>query len=139
LSRFVLDASIALAWFLDNPVAASASKAKQALLRGSRAVVPALWLLEITNGFVVAERRALITEAQTDAGLDELNRLLAQGVDISNETISPSRLLSLARAFRLSAYDAVYLETAQREQLALATLDQSLRAAAIRAGVEVFH
>jgi len=45
----------------------------------------------------------------------------------------------LARAFRLSAYDAVYLETAQREQLALATLDQSLRAAAIRAGVEVFH
>jgi predicted nucleic acid-binding protein len=40
-----------------------------------------------------------------------------------------------ARAFGLSAYDSVYLELARGEGLALATLDQKLRAAANAANV----
>jgi len=39
-------------------------------------------------------------------------------------------VLRLARAHRLSVYDAVYLELAQREGLPLATLDADLRKAA---------
>ncbi|HEV2715576.1 MAG TPA: type II toxin-antitoxin system VapC family toxin [Terriglobales bacterium] len=139
MKRFVLDASIALAWFLDQPIAPIASKARQALIDGSRAIVPALWLFEIANGFAVAERRALITEPEANQSLLELDQLLVQAIDISNEMILAPRLLTLARAFRLSAYDAAYLETAQREGLPLATLDQPLRSAAVRAGVAVFR
>jgi predicted nucleic acid-binding protein len=43
--------------------------------------------------------------------------------------------LASARAFQLTAYDAVYLELARREGLPLATLDKGLRAAAKKAGV----
>jgi predicted nucleic acid-binding protein len=47
-------------------------------------------------------------------------------------------VLSLARAYRLSAYDAAYLELALRRGLPLATLDDKLRAAASAAGVPAF-
>lgn len=44
-----------------------------------------------------------------------------------------------ARAFRLSAYDAVYLEVAQRLRVPLATLDRSLAVAAKLANVDLFR
>jgi predicted nucleic acid-binding protein len=44
----------------------------------------------------------------------------------------------LARAYRLSAYDAAYLELALRRGLPLATIDDRLRAAASAAGVPAF-
>ena len=47
MKRFVLDASVALRWFLDDPVSPYANRVKQFLIKGGRAVVPALWHLEI--------------------------------------------------------------------------------------------
>jgi len=44
--RFVLDASVALRWFLDNPLSSYANRVKQLLIKGDRALVPALWHLE---------------------------------------------------------------------------------------------
>jgi predicted nucleic acid-binding protein len=44
--------------------------------------------------------------------------------------------LHLADRFRLSLYDAAYLELAQRRMLPLATLDQELRAAARAVGTK---
>jgi predicted nucleic acid-binding protein len=43
----------------------------------------------------------------------------------------------LAERFALSAYDAAYLELAQRHRLPLATLDRELRAAASALGLAV--
>jgi predicted nucleic acid-binding protein len=45
--------------------------------------------------------------------------------------------LGLAERFGLSAYDASYLELAQRHRLPLALLDQDLRAAATALGLHV--
>ena len=44
-------------------------------------------------------------------------------------------LLHLARTHRLSLYDAIYLDLAVREHLALATVDAALATAAGAAGV----
>jgi predicted nucleic acid-binding protein len=46
--------------------------------------------------------------------------------------------LQIARSYRLSSYDASYLELALREGLPLATLDEDLQKAAKRAGVRRF-
>lgn len=46
--------------------------------------------------------------------------------------------LQLARRYRLSAYDASYLELALRAGLSLATLDEGLGKAARKAGVKRF-
>lgn len=137
MKRFVLDASVALAWFLDRPIAPYADHIRELLLRGNRGVVPALWQLEIANGFVVAERRGILTSSDTADALRSLDVVIAQAIENSQDLVSMRRLLRSAREFRLTAYDAVYLETALRYQLPLATLDRQLLAAASKAGIEV--
>ena len=138
MKRFVLDASVALAWFLDNPVAPLALRVKQALLAEARAVVPALWHLEMANGLVVAERRRILTAADVAGSMLHLEKITAQ-IETIGDLIPVRQALTTARSFQLSAYDAVYLDTARNEGLPLATLDRSLRAAAARAAVELFH
>jgi predicted nucleic acid-binding protein len=138
VKRFVLDASVALGWFLEHPVAQYANRVKQTLLLGARAVVPALWHLEMANGFAVAERRGILTAADADRCLVNLEQLLAQAIESETEFFPVRQAHLAARTSQLSAYDAVYLITARRAGLPLATLDQRLRAAASSAGVELF-
>jgi predicted nucleic acid-binding protein len=45
--------------------------------------------------------------------------------------------LQLAEAYRLTAYDAAYLELAHRRALPLATLDEEMRVAADAVGITV--
>ncbi len=138
MKRFVLDASVALAWFLDNPVSSYATQVKQRLLDGARAVVPALWHLEMANGFAVSERRHILTAPEGTRCLIDVEQLTAQ-IETNSDLVLTRQALSTARSFQLSAYDAVYLDTARNQGLPLATLDQSLRAAAARAAVELFR
>jgi len=139
LTGFVLDASVALRWFLDHPVPAYANKVKQSFLKGVRAVVPALWHLEMSNGLAVAARRSILTSADVDQALIDIEQLVAHAVDVNSDIVSARQALITARGFQLSAYDAVYLDLARRERLPLATLDDKLRAAAARAGVELLR
>ena len=138
MKRFVLDASVALAWFLDNPVSVYAVRVKRDLLAGARAVVPALWHLEMANGLLVAERRGILTATEASRSLIDIEHLTVQ-IETISDLVSARQALSTARSFLLSAYDAVYLDTARQGGLPLATLDKSLRAAASRADVELFQ
>lgn len=135
MKGFVLDASVALRWFLDDPIPIYADRLKQFFLKGSRAVVPALWHLEMSNGLAVAERRSILTSADIDQAIIDLEQIVAQAVDTDSTVVPVRQSLATARAFQLSTYDAVYLDLARRERLPLATLDDRLRTAAARAGV----
>ena len=135
--RFMLDASVALGWFVDHPVAPYATRIRQLLAAGSRAVVPALWHLEMADGFAGAERRGILTPADTDLCLVQVEQLLGRAIETETDLIPVREACAIARTFALSAHDAVYLDTARRTGLPLATLDQPLRAAATRAGVEL--
>lgn len=139
MKRFVLDASVALAWFVDRPTAPYADHIRELLLRGDRAIVPALWQLEVANGFIVAERRGVLTPADTVEALQNLDIVMAQAVENSQDPVSMRRALQAGRKFGLTAYDAVYLETALGQDLPLATLDRQLVAASSKAGVEILH
>jgi predicted nucleic acid-binding protein len=135
LSHFVLDASVALAWFLDNPVPSYANHVRDVLLNGSRGTVPALWHLEIANGLAIAERRQILSAADVNQGLRDIGLFIVHSIDTDGKIIPVRKTLTTARAWQLSAYDAAYLNLASEENLPLATLDQSLRRAATRAGV----
>ena len=137
MKGFVLDASVALRWFLDNPVPVYANRVKQMFLKGTRAVVPALWHLEMGNGLAIAERRSVLTSADVDRAMINLEQIVTQAVDTDSGLVSARQSLVTARSFQLSAYDAVYLDLARRERLPLATLDERLRSAAARAEVEL--
>jgi len=98
------------------------------LLAERGAVVPSLWWFEIRNVLLVAERRQRLTGAESDEFLAELARL---PIEIDREPVS-AEVLALGRRFKLSAYDAAYLELALRRQATLATFDAALAAAARR-------
>jgi predicted nucleic acid-binding protein len=96
------------------------------------AVVPALWPFEVASVLTVAERRGRINAAQQ---ADFLERLLPIMIEHRPAVWLGQRILPLARAYRLSAYDVAYLDLAIRDSLPLASLDGDLRAAALAAGV----
>jgi predicted nucleic acid-binding protein len=93
------------------------------------AVVPALWRLEIANSLTVAVRRGRIDANFRRAALADL-ALLDIAIDDQTDVHAWGETLRVARIFKLTVYDAAYLELAQRRNLPLATLDGDLRAAA---------
>jgi predicted nucleic acid-binding protein len=80
----------------------------------------------MANGFATAERRGDLTASHGDRCLDELEGLMVSVIESSTLEASLRQSLSVARTLSLSAYDAVYLETARREHLPIATLDRAL-------------
>jgi len=133
---FVLDASVALAWFVDDPVPPYAVQVREAIVNGKKALVPGLWALEMANGLLMAERRGKLTAVEVDYGLRQLEVVVAAGIEIDTVAVPAIRdAFAPAHAHQLTAYDAVYLGLARRERLPLATLDKSLRAAAAKVGI----
>lgn len=137
MKRFVLDASIALAWFIHPVVAPLAARVQHFLVQDARAVVPPLWRSEIANGFVVALRRGVLTSVRSAQAFAEIEILLGQSIENLNHDLPIERVVKTAQQFDLTAYDATYLEIAREQQLPLATLDRKLAAAAGEAGVSL--
>ncbi len=137
MAEFVLDGSVALAWYFRDEVDAYAMAVLDHL-PGARALVPAVWPWEIGNGVLSGERRGRSTEAQAERWLGYLLDLPIT-VDAGGVADLRGEGLGLARRFGLSTYDAAYLELALRRGLPLATLDRRLREAAAAAGVAAYR
>lgn len=139
MTYFVLDASVALAWFVDRSIDAYAIRISERLLQNERAVVPPLWRAEVANGFVSAQRRGTLSDPEILLAMERFEALQARSVDYTADVFSVQRIVATARDFRLTASDAEYLETARARNLPLATLDRELKQAAALAGVELLH
>jgi len=137
---FVLDNSVAMCWLLNDGRPGDVSYALRVLtsLKHARAIVPGLWALEAANVVAKAEAKGLVTEARTQAFIATLGRLNIV-VDKATATQALGETLNLARRYKLSAYDAAYLELSLRAGLPLASLDADLAKAAKRAGVPIFQ
>jgi len=131
----VLDASVALAWCFEDEQT-DAVMALLARVVQSGAVVPLLWPIEILNGLLTAERRKRLDAARRERFAGFLQDL---PIAIDQETIERlwHDVVPLAVGHGLTAYDAIYLELAQRRALPLASSDRKLIAAARQVGVVV--
>lgn len=131
----VIDASVALAWSFEDEQTPATDAIMASAIRGG-AHVPAIWPLEVANVLQMAVRRGRTTPAFVKYTLDDL---LFLNVLIDSETMSQAwgATLDLSDRYRLTIYDAAYLELAIRLRLPLATLDKELRNAARAAGVPV--
>jgi len=136
---FDLDNSVTMRWFFGDGKPQELAYAGKVLdaMKKTSAFVPVTWGLEVANVIAKAEAKALVTEARSGAFLEML-----EGVDIEVDTATSAHALSdtlqLARRYKLSAYDASYLELALRQGIALAALDEDLQKAAKKAGVKKF-
>jgi predicted nucleic acid-binding protein len=126
----VCDASVALAWLLDEAVPAWVGGFR-ARVEAARVDVrvPTLFWLEIGNRLM---RQPQVTDEQVMEGVVRLEALGFQTIEMDR----PLRLMAvqLARQHRLSIYDAVYLALAETSDLPLATLDGRLADAATEMG-----
>ncbi len=135
MSDLVLDASLALQWFLEDEANRKYSLAVLESLSEKRALVPLLWFYEVGNGLLMACRRKRITLDQIDGFLW---RLKALPIDAAPQTASEILALpAIANAHGLTNYDAAYLALARQFNLPLATTDASLRRAAVSAEVRI--
>ena len=136
---FVLDNSVAMCWLLANgkPADVTYSEAVLDALAVQQAMVPSLWALEAANVVAKAEAKGLLVEARSQAFIVLLGRLNIV-TDGATATHALTDTLHLARRYKLSAYDAAYLELALRTGSSLATLDVDLEKAANAAGVQPF-
>jgi predicted nucleic acid-binding protein len=132
----VVDSSIALTWCFEDEASPETDRLFERV-RDDGAVVPGLWHLEVANVLLQAERRGRISRADVARRLMLISDL---PIAIDQETTPRAwrEILSLARAENLTAYDAAYLELAERRGLPLMTRDNELGAAARRLGVTVF-
>jgi predicted nucleic acid-binding protein len=122
---FVLDASVAASWCFTDEAHPSAQAAFHRIA-DEQACVPSLFWFELRNVLLIGERRNRLSLLQTSRFLRHLKELPIEVDRDPDEIVA----LDLARTHRLSMYDAVYLELAQRKALPLATLDGALIGAA---------
>jgi predicted nucleic acid-binding protein len=124
----VLDSSVTLAWVYAAETTGAISDVLARVV-DSGAWVPALWRLEVANVLEMGVRKGRTDAAFRDAALADL-ALLPISVDPETDRHAWGATAKLAARYRLTLYDAAYLELARRRSLPLATLDQDLRAAA---------
>ena len=127
----VVDASVSAAWFLPDEATPYTEAALQATV-DREVCVPALWLLEVGNLLLSAQRRRRIDDAKRR---ELVTRAQALRLRVDREPVDMTALDELAARHGLSAYDATYLELALRRALPLATTDAALLRAMAATGV----
>ena len=137
--NFVLDNSVTMRWFFGDGKPQELAYAGKVLdaMKVATAIVPTTWGLEVANVIAKSEAKSLVTEARSGAFLEMLDGVSIE-VDAATFAHALESTLQLARRYKLSAYDASYLELALRRGISLATLDEDLQKAAKKAGVKKF-
>ena len=117
----VLDASVAIAWYLPEAYSASARRWREEMLEGRvHFVVPSLHLWEVGNALRTYVRRGEIAE---DVAREIYHVHLDAPLEISDP--APEGLLGTALKYDATLYDAVYIAVALQQQAPLLTAEKS--------------
>lgn len=133
MTPFVLDNSVTMRWCFENTSNPYAESILQQLASGGDAVAPVLWQYEVGAVLAKAERSGAISPGKAAEFLTAL-RSFNIAIDQDGTDRVLTEVYRLAIAYRLTGYDAVYLELALRKNLPLATLDEDLARACRDAG-----
>jgi len=128
LKSFVLDASVALGWMVDDPPSAYAGHTQKLMIDGAQAVVPVHWHMEIANALLTAGRRNALRREMTEILSDVA--ALQPFVETDELPDEIGALVGLGQRQQLTAYDAAYVALAARRNLPLATEDKAMASAA---------
>ncbi|MFC0813574.1 type II toxin-antitoxin system VapC family toxin [Paracoccus panacisoli] len=124
----ILDASAIIGWIMPDEAGIDL---EPLIARGEPLLAPWLIWVELRNILIVSERRGRLPAGMGDQIADAVDALQIQ----LDSSASSAVVMDLARRHGLTAYDALYLETALRHGAMLATLDGKLRAAAVAEAV----
>ena len=135
---YVFDSSFVGALIIPDEMNPRAKEIRAVIGEDEDIFIPQLFWYEIANIFKNLIRRKRFT-------IDEVNQLFPLLVAIRFSEDSETgidyfkRLLRLCNDYNLSSYDAAYLELAGRKKATLCTMDDKLRLAAKRYGLQVLR
>jgi predicted nucleic acid-binding protein len=136
--RLVLDSSFALELVLPTHATWQADALKlfeRASSGDLELIIPMIFFAEVAAVLTRKVRSRAIAHDEAEAFLTDIQEVpIALDVSI----VSAGGLYVYARQWQCGAYDAIYLELAQRMALPIATRDRGMLTAARAAGVEAF-
>lgn len=140
MMRFVLDTSVCMRWLLPTEKAKDQNYAASVLtsLNNNSALVPNLWHLEVANVLLNAVSKSDLENSLAKTFMQKL-QLLPISTDNTTNIHAFGDTYNLATQYKLSSYDAAYLELAARHSIPLATLDKNLIKACKTHGVALYH
>lgn len=119
--RYVLDSSVALKWVLPEADSAKAVRLRDEYKNGVHELLaPDIFIPEIANGLVSAERQGRIKPGES---VILLNDILRAAPAIHPTPPLLVRAMALALTTRRAVYDCVYLALAEAEGCELVTAD----------------
>lgn len=122
MSLYVLDAGIAIKWFLQEAGTDLARKLLQRYERGyDQLIAPDLLIAECGNVFW---KRAARGDLTTQEAEDSLNDLLAMNLSLTPSSVLAPKALSLAQIHDRTVYDCLYLSLAISQDCELLTADE---------------
>jgi predicted nucleic acid-binding protein len=136
VSRFVLDASVVLAWCFPDENAPLAQRVAGLFKRGDTAVAPSFWPHEVLNALLAGEKRKRISEGLMRSFLDDLLSLPVALQELPTRIVF-DRVQQSSRKYGLTAYDDAYFDLAEHSGLRLATLDEDLIRACKKSGLRL--
>jgi predicted nucleic acid-binding protein len=128
---FVLDASIAVRWFILSQQTPY-SLFVMSRLASEEMHVPSVWPFEVASVLLKEQNKGTIS----DRDIDRFLELLGKGaLSVASSQSDIQSLLQDARQFRLTPPDSSYVRLALDFGLPIATADIGMQEAAVRVGV----
>jgi predicted nucleic acid-binding protein len=118
---YVIDASVALKWVLDEP-----GKAAADALLDEELIAPALWLIEAANALWRRSVRGEISGQEALRRLEELRNAPVASIAVEDDLIAAAEL---ANTLGHPVYDCLYLAMAVRTGAQVVTADRRFVAA----------
>ena len=131
LMQIVVDNSVFMAHIFDDELSEYADKAMR-LAASEGLIQPTIWWYEFRNVLLMGLRSNRINRQMFDSVLDRVSYMR---VNLDFNHVADTTI-SYAQEFKLSFYDAPYLEVAYRRRIPLATLDKQLKSACQSLGVD---
>lgn len=131
----VVDASITAAWCFPNEHTQYSNGVLRAVGTTFNPIAPSLWAYEVRNLILTGIKRERITRQVAQGLLGFLKDLNVRLID----PVSYDSVFDVAERYKLTVYDAAYLDLAARQGAPLVSLDKALCKAALTAGIILFE
>jgi predicted nucleic acid-binding protein len=134
--NYVFDCSFCAALFIPDEKSELAAKIFNSLKEDDQITIPLLWWYEFTNVLNLSVKRNRLKHNEA-INMINLFEDLQMKTDDSHGSDYTEKIFNFSRLYQLPAYDAAYLELALRTDSILASLDEQLCEAAVKAGIEI--
>lgn len=126
IPKIVIDASVALKWYLDEEYSVDADRLSQAFLSQQIDIIsPVILKLEVMNGLLSATVSKRLSFNDAKKHINSFMNLELKEIPMQDEALCQN-IFELAKNYKLSVYDSSYITLAKFEGCDFYTADRKL-------------